>query len=271
MVNVAGAKHSMCGHAKQTWLGTWSWQVPSTCCLVCFSFPPSSVGKSLLARAVEDLSDCYVSFFFFFLLLLPLLVLFFSNQCSFAKAFQLVRAALQNFQLSSSCPLLSGFSALFLLYLLPNNLSAQKHQVQFFRPCHQTIPLSCPLLPAVIAATHLLNPQASFHFQSNVPSGSFLEHLPWFCECFPVYIFHGGFWFYVCVCVCYFLCWCVVESWIILVFWPVCLFTIHNQSKGYKILLDHTFNGLYSLRVHIALVKMTTLKTDKLIFMMLHC
>lgn len=66
MVNVAGAKHSMCGHAKQTWLGTWSWQVPSTCCLVCFSFPPSSVGKSLLARAVEDLSDCYVSFFFFF-------------------------------------------------------------------------------------------------------------------------------------------------------------------------------------------------------------
>lgn len=131
--------------------------------------------------------------FFFFLLLLPLLVLFFSNQCSFAKAFQLVRAALQNFQLCSPCPLLSGFSAVFLLYLLPNNLSAQKYQVQFFCPCHQTIPLSCPLLPAVIAATHLLNPQASFHFQSNVPSGSFLEHLPWFCECFPVYIFHGGF------------------------------------------------------------------------------
>lgn len=87
---------------------------------------------------------------------------------------------------------------------------------------------------------------------------------------FPCIYF--SWWFLIlCVCVCYFLCWCVVESWIILVFWPVCLFTIHNQSKGYKILLDHTFNGLYSLRVHIALVKMTTLKTDKLIFMMLHC
>lgn len=183
----------MCGHAKQTWLGTWSWQVSSTCCLVCFSFPPSSAGKCLLTRVVEDLWDRYV---FLFLLLLPLLVLFFSKQCWFEKAFQLARSSLRQLQLGSPCPVLSGLSALCLLYLLPNNFCAQKHQVPFFSPCHQTKPLSCPLLPAVISVTHLLNPQASF-----IPRQMSLLVLSWnvfygFCECFCLHIFHDGFDFF---------------------------------------------------------------------------
>lgn len=106
---------------------------------------------------------------------------------------------------NSSSVLLALFcldSALCLLYLLPNNFCAQKHQVQFFSPCHQTKPLSCPLLPAVISVTHLLNPQASF-----IPRQMSLLVLSWnvfygFCECLCLYIFHYVFDFFLC----YFLC-----------------------------------------------------------------
>lgn len=49
-------------------------------------------------------------------------------------------------------------SALSLLYLLPNNCCAQEHEMQFFSPCHQTNPLSCPLLPAVISVTCVKSP-----------------------------------------------------------------------------------------------------------------
>lgn len=113
-------------------------------------------------------------------------------------------------------------SALCLLYLLPNNFCAQKHQVQFCSPCHQTKPLSCPLLPAVISVSHLLNPQASF-----IPRQISLLVLSWnvfygFWECFCLFIFHDGFDFGWC----YFLCWYTVQSKTISMLWLLCLLVL---------------------------------------------
>lgn len=145
-------------------------------------------------------------------------------------------------------------------------MSAQKHQVQCFSPCHQTKALSCPLLPAVTAVTCLLNPQ-----DSCISRQMSLLVLSWnifsgFCESFSVLFF---------MTVSVFLCvlFRLLEYSRKLNYFNVlfCLLTIHSELKGHKILLDYTFNGLYSLCIHIALVKMTTLKTDKLIFMMLSC
>lgn len=73
--------------------------------------------------------------------------------------------------------------------LFPDNFCAQKHQVQFFSPCHQTKTLSCPLLPVVISVTHLLNLQASL-----ITRQMSLLVLSWnifyaFCECICLYIF----------------------------------------------------------------------------------
>lgn len=173
---------------------------------------------------------------------------------------------------NSSSVLLALFcldSALCLLYLLPNNFCAQKHQVQFFSPCHQTKPLSCPLLPAVISVTHLLNPQASF-----IPRQMSLLVLSWnvfygFCECFCLYIFHDGFDFFGVLFpllvysrkqgYCNVLT--IVFISIVKVFAASYWYEIEicNASKSNKTLLDHTFNDSYSLQVHVALAKMTTL------------
>lgn len=79
---------------------------------------------------------------------------------------------------------------------ISQQLLCPEHQVQFFSPCHQTKPLSCPLLPAVISVTHLLNPQAS-----SIPRQMSLLVLSWnisygFSEYFCVYISHSSFDFF---------------------------------------------------------------------------
>lgn len=166
----------------------WTWQVTSTCCLVCFSFPLSSAGKILLTRVVEIFARVMFSF---------------SSSCL------CLSFALQ------SVPIWKGFPVghVFLpvtpvLFSLPSSvwtlcplcvLSISQHflcpeyKVQFFSPCYQTKPLSCPLLPAVISVTHLLNPQASF-----IPRQMSLLVLSWnisygFSEYFFVYISHYNF------------------------------------------------------------------------------
>lgn len=69
---------------------TWSWQVSSTCCLVCFSFSLSSAGKILLTRVVEIFQEsCFL--FLTPTSARPLLY----NLCWFEKVFHLAMFSLQ--------------------------------------------------------------------------------------------------------------------------------------------------------------------------------